>query len=334
MRIAIVKLSALGDIVHAMIVLQLIKKFDKKIKIDWIVERTYKELLDFHPDINQVHTINIKKVNKKKLLVNFFKDLKKIRAIPPYDLVIDMQGLIKSAIISKLIPSSHTLGFDRYSAREGLASFFYSRTFNCPYEKNVIERNVEIIGHALATSFDLSEINRKIPFIFTNEQKITIPHVNSKKNILLVPGASHDSKRYPIEKLAEVSKKIDANFFVIWGTHEEQVLAKKIQIICPNIHVFEKLKLSSLILLISRFDLVIGPDTGPTHIAWGLNIPSITLFGSTPGYRNTFETQVNKVIESDSKVNPKKIDKGDYSIKNIDVEKIVLVIKELLTKIN
>jgi heptosyltransferase-1 len=150
----------------------------------------------------------------------------------------------------------------------------------------------------------------------------------------LVPGASHDSKRYPIEKLAEVSKKIDANFFVIWGTHEEQVLAKKIQIICPNIHVFEKLKLSSLILLISRFDLVIGPDTGPTHIAWGLNIPSITLFGSTPGYRNTFETQVNKVIESDSKVNPKKIDKGDYSIKNIDVEKIVLVIKELLTKIN
>jgi heptosyltransferase-1 len=76
-----------------------------------------------------------------------------------------------------------------------------------------------------------------------------------------------------------------------------------------------------LAFLISQLDLVIGPDTGPTHIAWALNIPSITLYGPTPGYRNTFETEFNKIIESDSNVNPNKIDKNDYSIKNIEVEK-------------
>ena len=82
--------------------------------------------------------------------------------------------------------------------------------------------------------------------------------------------------------------------------------------------------------MISQFDLVIGSDTGPTHIAWALNIPSITLYGSTPGYRNTFVTEFNKIIKSDSNVNPQKIDKNDYSIKNIEVEKIVAKAMELL----
>ena len=117
MRIAIVKLSALGDIVHAMIVLQFIKKFDNKILIDWIVEESYKDLLDSHPDINKVHTINIRQVKKKKSLFALNREFKKVRKLPFYDLVIDMHGLIKSAIISRLIPSKETLGFDKFSAR-------------------------------------------------------------------------------------------------------------------------------------------------------------------------------------------------------------------------
>ena len=67
----------------------------------------------------------------------------------------------------------------------------------------------------------------------------------------------------------------------------------------------EELSLDGLMSLISQVDLVIGPDTGPTHMAWALNIPSVTLFGPTPGYRNTYITSINKIIESDSKVNPR-----------------------------
>jgi heptosyltransferase-1 len=77
-------------------------------------------------------------------------------------------------------------------------------------------------------------------------------------------------------------------------------------------------------------DLIIGPDTGPTHIGWALNIPSITLFGPTPGYRNSYETRINKIIESNSKVNPFKIDKNDYSIKNIKVDDVVKMVEDLL----
>ena len=77
-------------------------------------------------------------------------------------------------------------------------------------------------------------------------------------------------------------------------------------------------------------DLVIGGDTGPTHMAWALNTPSITLFGSTPGYRNTYATTINRIIESKSGVNPYKINKNDFSIKTIQVNDIVKISKELL----
>jgi heptosyltransferase-1 len=67
-------------------------------------------------------------------------------------------------------------------------------------------------------------------------------------------------------------------------------------------------------------------------MAWALNIPSITLFGSTPGYRNTYITDINRVIESESEVNPYKINKNDLSIKTIKVDDIVKITKELLFK--
>ena len=92
----------------------------------------------------------------------------------------------------------------------------------------------------------------------------------------------------------------------------------------------DKLSLDALISLINQVDLVIGSDTGPTHMAWALNIPSITLFGPTPGYRNTYVTSVNKIIESNSEVDPNKIDKSDYSINNIKVNDISKLAQKLL----
>jgi heptosyltransferase-1 len=151
-----------------------------------------------------------------------------------------------------------------------------------------------------------------------------------KKNILLVPGASFDSKCYPPEKYGELSKNIEANFLVIWGNERERVLAQKIKFFAPNVRIVDKLSLNLLISLVSNIDLIIGSDTGPTHFAWALNIPSITLFGPTPGYRNTFPTPINKFLESKSVVDPYKINKKDFSIKNIKVNDIVKIAEYLL----
>ena len=185
MRIAIVKLSALGDIANTMFVLQFIKKHNKDIHIDWVVEKRYKELLEFHPYINKVHTVSLKKVKQKKSFFLLFKELKKVRNFGPYDLVIDMQGLIKSALISKLIPSKSTLGFDKFSSRESLASIFYNKTFNCPYETNVIERNIKIINFALGFMTKRQEILSKEPHLNSSNKLVNTKVSATKKNILL-----------------------------------------------------------------------------------------------------------------------------------------------------
>ena len=87
-----------------------------------------------------------------------------------------------------------------------------------------------------------------------------------------------------------------------------------------------------LISLVSQVDVVLGSDTGPTHMAWALNTKSLTLFGPTPSTRNVFVTDVNMVLESLSEVNPFKIDKSDFSISKIKVSEIVKIIEYLLKK--
>jgi heptosyltransferase I len=330
MKIAIVKLSALGDIVHAMVVLQFIKKFNSDISIDWFVEESYKELLELHPDINKVYEVNLRNAKKNKSLLSLVDEFKKVRTLDTYDLVIDMQGLIKSAIISRLIPSIETIGFDKYSSRESFAAFFYNKKFKYNYSANVIERNLEIIKFALNFGLNEYEIKSKIAFLHFRKCNMLSQISKTKKNIVLIPGASHKSKCYPVEKFIELTSLIDANFIVIWGNLNEKKLANQIKSFSPKVNISHKLSINNLIELISKASLVIGPDTGPTHIAWALNIPSITIFGPTPGYRNTFSTKINKIIESDSKVDPFKIDKNDNSIKFVRVEDIVKISQKLL----
>ena len=331
MKIAIVKLSALGDIVNAMVVLQFIKKNNPKIKIDWVVEKAYKELLSNNPNVNKVHTVNFKLAKQKKSLPIFFKEIKKIRQFGKFDIVIDMQGLIKSAFVSRMISSEVTVGFHRSSSRESISSIFYSHKFKMDYKENIICRNLSLVANSLNFTFKGNEIQNKDPFLYPSKKYIPSSFSKSMKNIVLIPGASHPCKCYPVEGYIKVIKKIDANFIIIWGSDSEKLIAKKIKKLYPSVNISKKLSLDELISLIKQSDLIIGSDTGPSHIAWGLNVPSVILFGCTPGYRNTYETKLNKIINSDSIVNPLKINKNDYSISKIDSNEIAKIATLILS---
>ncbi len=330
MKIAIVRLSALGDIVHTMIILQFINKHYPDSVVDWFVEKRFKGILDNNPHINQIQQINFESARKSKSFFLFWKELRKIRKLGNYNLVIDMQGLIKSALVARMIPSDMTLGFDKDSLRESLAAIFYDLKYKIDYAENVIERNLNLAGYALKFSFNKEDVLSKEVFLYPS-QHFSFDHISSsKKNILLIPGASYPAKSYSIEKFVELTKQIDANFLTIWGSEKERLIADEIKQLSSTVKVLGELSLDGLISLISQVDLVIGPDTGPTHMAWALNIPSITLFGPTPGYRNTYNTNINKIIESNSEVNPNKIDKSDYSINNIKVSDISKIAQKLL----
>lgn len=329
MRIAIVKLSAMGDIIHAMVALQFIKKSYPNIVIDWFVEKAFSEVLKNNPHIDNIYELNLKSIKKNKKSI--FSQIKTIREYSKnnYDLIIDAQGLIKSAIVSRLL-GKNVSGFDKESTREGVASIFYSKTIKSDYSKNVIDRNIDIICKSLDIEVKKEDILNKDDFLFFKDNnEINEYLVEDKKNIVFIVGASWPSKMYSKEKFAKIIDCLDENCLIAWGSEEEKNIASYIEE-NSSAKVLPKLDLNSLKALISKCDLVVGNDTGPTHMAWALNVPSITIFGCTPGYRNTYETEINKIVESDSIVDPIKLNREDYSIKDIEEGKILQLIKQLV----
>ena len=190
MKIAIVKLSALGDIVHGMIVLQFIKKNYPESEIDWFVEKRFFEVLENNPHINQIHQVNLKAVKQLRSMALLWKELRKVLKFGKYDLVIDMQGLVKSALVARMIPSSITLGFERTSLRESLSAIVYNKTYKIDYDENVIERNLALVAFALKFPIDKEEILDKEPFLYSSQKYRLNAISNTKKNIVLIPGAS------------------------------------------------------------------------------------------------------------------------------------------------
>ncbi|MEV9528806.1 lipopolysaccharide heptosyltransferase I [Aliarcobacter butzleri] len=329
-RIAIIKLSAMGDIIHAMVALQYIKRQYPNLQIDWFVESAFTGVLENNPDINEIIKLDLKSIKKdKKEIINQIKLIKKYEK-NSYDLVIDAQGLIKSAIVSFFLGKSR-VGFSKNSTREKLASFFYTKKVDIAYDKNAIERNVKVLSQALNFEITKDDILNKKPFLFyKNENEAIYEYLSKdKKNVLFVIGASWPSKMYSKEKFAKIINNLDENCLITWGNESEKDIADFIANI-SKAKVLPKLDLNSLKAIMSKVDLVIGNDTGPTHMAWALNISSITLFGNTPGYRNTYITNTNKIIESKSIVNPFKLDRNDFSIKEIDENEIINMAKGLL----
>ncbi|MDO9168690.1 MAG: lipopolysaccharide heptosyltransferase I [Methylobacter sp.] len=330
MKIAIVKLSALGDIVHAMVALQYIKAHSPEIQIDWIVEQRFAEVLKHNPDIDNVLTVNLKALKTNK--AGIFAQLKKIRgyASNNYDLVIDAQGLIKSALTAKII-GKRIAGFDADSIREKAASWFYDVKVACAYDANTIDRNALILSSPLGINISTEQILNKQPFLFFSNEDPQLYDflLKDRLNIVLVIGSTWDSRNYPAARFVKIAEALQQNCLVVWGSDQEKAAAEWMATQSDRIKVMPKLNLNSLKALIAKADLVIGNDTGPTHMAWGLNRPSITIFGPTPVSR-VYQTDMNKVVKSASIVNPYKLNKQDYSIKDIDQQVIVTQAKLLL----
>ncbi|MDD5052817.1 MAG: lipopolysaccharide heptosyltransferase I [Sulfuricurvum sp.] len=325
LRIAIIRLSALGDIINTAVALQIIRKHYPEASIDWYVEEAFSPILEGHPLLHEVISVPIKRIKKTKSFQLLKETIRSLRSREPYDQIIDAQGLLKSAIVSSFIKGK-VHGFDRHSIREKFAASFYDTTTAIPYELNVIKRNIMVITEALGIAYDENDILRKEP-LFSLQKRPDL--FGNGKNIACVIGASWPSKCYPKEHFATLCEKLPYPCFLIWGSEAERLDAQWIAQHSTNAKIAPKMSLTELVSFIGYCDLIIGNDTGPTHMGWAMNKASITLFGPT-NERMIFPTAINIGIKSPSMVNILKIDRNDFSIKEIDPELIIQKAKELL----
>ena len=324
-KIAIVRLSALGDIINSAVVVQFIKQHYPNAAIDWISEEIFSDALKALKELRNVHTVNLKALKRQKSFSLLMQNIKTLRTLDEYDIIIDMQGLIKSAIVARLI-GKNTHGFDKDSTRESLAALFYKTTSHIAYSENVVKRNCYVVGDALGFEItDAMLLEKKAVFEITQEFSLS----TASKNVAFVIGASWESKIYPKDKVAKICNELDTTCYIIWGNEQEKSDAEWICEHSKNAILAPAMNLQALISFVSHMDLLIGNDTGPTHIAWAQNIPSVTLLGPT-NRRMIYETSKNIAIESASEVNIMKIDKNDFSIREIPYETVLEKAKELL----
>lgn len=324
MKICIVKLSAMGDIIHAMVALEFIKKEKPDAQIDWVVEKGFAGVLQNNPHIDNILHVELKSIKKKKTAIFDQYKLVKKYSKNNYDIVIDAQGLLKSALVSKLIGAKVIAGFDKNSIREGIAAKFYNKTVSIAYDANTIDRNAKVMSEPLGINITPGMILQKQKFLYSSSPVNNLP----EKFNLFVIGSTWESRNYPKEKFVEIAEVLHVDTYIIWGSDEEHEKALWMAKQSDHLHVLPRGSLDELKYVISKSQLLIGNDTGPTHMAWGLNVPSITIFGPTPTNR-VYVTPINKVVKSSSIVDHYKLNKNDFSINEIHSSEIIKIAKEL-----
>ncbi len=319
MKIAIVRLSALGDIVHSMVVLQFIKKHFPDAKIDWIVQENFAPILRNNPHIDKIISIDLK---SKKGWLSLFRKLSK-----NYDVAIDLQGLIKSAILTPFL-SKKRVGAEVGCVKEWPAALFYTHKIVVPCEKNVVERSLIPVSKALGFSYSMEEIFQKESYLFWPRKDYGhIDVLIQDKTILIVPSSSQPNKNYPLHLWKEVVKNLSGSIYILWGNEAEKKRALAIAK-DTKAKLLPKMSLDELKYFIAHSDLIIGGDTGPTHMAWALNRPSIVLFGyTTPNLM--FQTPRNIPLRA-KEVDLCRWNREDNCIQTIPPDAIITAAKKLL----
>lgn len=324
MKIAIVRLSALGDIIVSAVFLAAIKECLPNAQIEWFVDERFSAILEHSPYIDKLHPIALKSTLTTFNPLKIFKLFKSLRAYE-YDIIIDMQGLVKSALIAQTLKAPKKVGFDYASAREGLSAFFYSQKVSIAYDEPILKRNFTLLFHALnLPKNEISESLSSRAKVFSYQDSPKIDALNLNKNklkILFVLETSKINKTYPIECFKELALALE-NFQIclLWHANEDKANALygalKNQ---RDVLLLPKLTLNEVKALLFKMDLIIGGDTGITHLAWALQKPSITLYGNTPMERFKLESPVNVSLTGNSNAN---YHKKDFSIQNIEPKKI------------
>ncbi|MFP6265498.1 lipopolysaccharide heptosyltransferase I [Helicobacter pylori] len=336
MKIAIVRLSALGDIIVSAVFLAAIKECLPNAQIEWFVDERFGAILEHSPYIDKLHPIALKSALTTFNPLKIFKLFKSLRAYE-YDIIIDMQGLVKSALIAQMLKAPKKVGFDYASAREGLSAFFYSQKVSIAYDEPVLKRNFTLLSHALnLPKNEISEglSSRAKVFSYQDSPKIDALNLNKNKlKILFVLETSKINKTYPIERFKDLALMLE-NFQIclLWHANEDKANALygalKHQ---RDVLLLPKLTLNEVKALLFKMDLIIGGDTGITHLAWALQKPSITLYGNTPMERFKLESPINVSLTGNSNAN---YHKKDFSIQNIDPKKIKECVLNILKEKN
>lgn len=299
MRILIVKTSAMGDVLHALPVLDYLKQASPGCEIDWVVEEAFADLLRGNPLISKLHAVHFKKWKRKPFSLDTIKEVQAVRkglAERSYDLVIDIQGNIKSGIVAWLSGCPRRTGFCRTAAQESLNSLFINRRIRLlPSDRHITDQYLRIAEAAFDLKFNGLQLHTDV--CTSQEDDLAAEELvnrfrRSGPVILIHTGTTWQTKFWHESGWIELGGKIITSYpgavlLFSWGNDSERSATERITASLGSQAVqLEKLSLMRLAALVKKVALVIGGDTGIVHLAAAAGTPTVSYYRASDGLRS------------------------------------------------
>lgn len=296
MKVLIVKVSALGDVVHALPVLAWLKSADPGMEIDWLVEESFAPLLDGHPLLRKVIRLRTKAWRRAgagegiRQALAVGEELRRER----YDVALDLQGNSKSGLFTRLSRAPLRYGFDRTGTREWPNRLATNRKVTLGEDAfHVTDRSLEVAQAA----FPGGNVRRLAGPLAVDqaatervEQLLREKGLDSRPVVVFHYGTTWKTKLWSLENWQQLASQLcDTGLqpLLTWGNDEELAAANAIHAASGGrALVWPRGNLPELVALLARADLVVGGDTGPIHIAAAVGTPTVSLFRVTDARRN------------------------------------------------
>ena len=279
MRLLIVKTSSMGDVVHALPVVADVLRWNSSAQIDWLVEPPFAALPQMHPGVKRVLPMAWRKWRKHLLQAGTWRAMRGLRQqlrSEPYDLILDLQGLLKSALWARQALGP-VAGYDKASLREPLAAWAYQRTAAVSRELHAVQRcrllAAAHLGYKLPVSgpYNAPDFGLRPP---TSSWKPRGAYA------VLIPNASRPEKLWPERHWVSIGRHLferGLTPLVLWGRESEQSLAESIAASCDG-DVPPFLKVGEMAGVLAGAQQVVGLDTGFTHLAAALGRPTVGIY--------------------------------------------------------
>ncbi|WP_426211196.1 lipopolysaccharide heptosyltransferase I [Pseudomonas sp. TWR2-1-1] len=288
MRVLLVKTSSLGDVIHALPALTDAARAIPGITFDWVVEEGFAEIPTWHPAVGRVIPVAIRRWRKniwQTIKSGEWRRFKQSLRAEKYDLVIDAQGLVKSAWLTRYV-NAPVAGLDKNSAREPLASRFYQRRLAVARGQHAVERLRQLF--AVALGYDLPK--GLGDYGLDVERLIELPR--NKPYVLFLHGTTWDTKHWPELYWRDLALRMADKGVEVrlpWGNPAEKARAERIANGLSNAVVLPKLNLAGVARVLASASACVAVDTGLGHLAAALDVPTISLFGPTnPGLTGAY----------------------------------------------
>jgi heptosyltransferase I len=279
MNLLIVRLGALGDVVHAVPAAAALRNAFPHARIDWLVEAKHRAIVDLVTVVDRTIPLERSTPAGWTAVVRVLRQT-------AYDVAIDLQGLLKSAVLARGSGAARVVGFSIWHLREKTARPFYSDAHEAE-GGHVIAKNLRLLRAVGVEDDEIRFPLADVPSAALDELR---RRIGARPFALINPGAAWPNKRWPPERFGELASFLreacGLDPIVLWGPGEEALANQVIEGSSGTASVAPQTGIADLVALARASALVVSGDTGPLHIATAVGTPTVSLFGPTDPARN------------------------------------------------